>query len=375
MTITKDRTEVSLLPLWNWIKSILTPNQNKSHSYQSKHRPKHHPIIKNRVSSPAPTTTSKINRPKNSDNSTEESVNSVLETHERPDSLLVILYLDERHKMLLQPQVIGGQIGNPINFQVQQIDNYSMTGIDGYTANFPSEYAIMTLRFSKQHGKPVISYAIDYDTNNLLAPPDYHEGLLNEPFSIEPTKINHYKLIRVQGQMIGAFNQQVQAVFAFYRQQDWQTVQEVGIYIKLNKQKTIFNEPDGDQQTYTFPKNSIWRVFREIVKVDGTTWYNLGGPQWLTSNWTIIRTQPMQPALDTKLHSFHAVATQLDASIDFVQNESVNYYDQPYGQIIGKLAHGTKVKIIEQLRDEQKLLWYRLDNNGIISEKYIKLTK
>lgn len=83
----------------------------------------------------------------------------------------------------------------------------------------------------------------------------------------------------------------------------------------------------------------------------------------------------MQPALDTKLHSFHAVATQLDASIDFVQNESVNYYDQPYGQIIGKLAHGTKVKIIEQLRDEQKLLWYRLDNNGIISEKYIKLTK
>ena len=52
----------------------------------------------------------------------------------------------------------------------------------------------------------------------------------------------------------------------------------------------------------------------------------------------------MQPALDTKLHSFHAVATQLDASIDFVQNESVNYYDQPYGQIIGKLAHGTKVR-------------------------------
>ncbi|GAK48302.1 hypothetical protein LOSG293_240190 [Secundilactobacillus oryzae JCM 18671] len=266
-----------------------------------------------------------------------------------------------------------GQLGDVINFDVQPTTSYTLSAISGYTQHFPAEYAIMTLQFERQFGQPVIYYQIDYDTNEILAYPTIISGRIGESFEMVPPVAKGYNLIRVQGSSRGRFTDKVHPIFAFYRKEAWQTVKNVNFYIELKRALQPFDEPDGQKQAINLPAKSVWRVFQQITKVDGTIWYNIGGAEWLTAKYTASHTHPMKPELTYAGMRFHSNPLALTGQIDFVAGRSVTTYDQPYGASIGKLADGEKVNITHILRDDQGLHWYQLDTGAVLLATYIKV--
>lgn len=62
---------------------------------------------------------------------------------------------------------------------------------------------------------------------------------------------------------------------------------------------------------------------------------------------------------------------EFNARIDFVPRKSTAIFDAPYGVVVNKVRHDTKVKITNRI-DEPGITWFKIDGLGWITNLYVK---
>ncbi|MCH4171629.1 MAG: SLAP domain-containing protein [Lactobacillus sp.] len=57
--------------------------------------------------------------------------------------------------------------------------------------------------------------------------------------------------------------------------------------VKVNNSATLYSNAGSGNTGRTLDKNTEWRYF-ETQDVNGTTWYNLGGDQWVSGGQVTV---------------------------------------------------------------------------------------
>ncbi|WP_203649223.1 MucBP domain-containing protein [Secundilactobacillus yichangensis] len=318
-----------------------------------------------------PITDQSADDPKPQNSPVEQPTEKPVET--QPESaVMLVLYLDEQNHSLTKPQWLIGRLGEKIHFTPRHIDNYLLFHIIGFTTLFASPYRIMTLQYTKKLGHPVIMYAIDYDTREMVASPVIQTGAVNQPFAFSRTVVDGFHLIKASRPLTGHFTEKAQTIVVMLRRDSWTAVQRINIFVQLLDSTQILDQPDGQAYSYEFPKNSVWRAFVRVNTQNGETWFNLGGPQWINGKDV---TQTDKPA-HQQIGQQRAVAfkpIKQSAVIDFVSNHSLHTYDQPNGQAVKLIADGTQVQLTGECTDDNQLKWYRMADGNVILAQYVKL--
>lgn len=289
------------------LKRLLTKNRPQTPARHRKHVkkpgiPPRRPINHNRQSQ-APVQSQPTNQPTSNE--------QPLQTTTSISAAVLVLYLDDANEPLAQPQWLHGEIGERLHFRPQQFDDYLLYHIIGFTTTFTNPYQIMTLQFTKKLGHPVVLYPTDYDTGELLGPPVTQSGHLNDPFAFALPEIDGYHMIKANRPLTGHFTNQAQVIVVMLRRSNWSSVQRVNLYVQVLYDTLIVDLPAGDPYDFEFPQNSIWRAFIRINTVHDGTWYNLGGPQWISGKNVQLTEKPPSHKLALKPRSSLRLSTHL----------------------------------------------------------------
>lgn len=298
-------------------------------------------------------------------------------THAQPDATLVVRLVDTHDRPLQPALILTGRLGTPVHLATPQIPGYTFLRIDGLTQDFTSAYGLTTIIYQRKWGHPIITYLVDYDSGQLLALPQVVRGQLNTDFHLTPPPITGYHIFQAQGDQQGQFGPTAQRMIYLYRRDAWQTVQRVRQYVTLTADHQVYDEPAGRTYGYQFPATSLWRLFAIITLTDQSVWYNLGGNQWLNAvdtdrheHWS--RTLQLPP----KITTWQTQAdTQLAGVVDYVPNDAVTIYREPYGEVAGQLANGELLDIRRRLVDDQNLVWYQVGPEAYINARYVRLAQ
>lgn len=356
------------MAFFDQLKRLLTKNRPQTPARHRKHVKKpgitpHRPTNHNRQSQP-PIQSQPTSQPTSNE--------QPLQTTTSISAAVLVLYLDDANATLAQPQWLHGEIGERLHFRPQQFDDYLLYHIIGFTTTFTNPYQIMTLQFTKKLGHPVVLYPTDYDTGELLSPPITQSGHLNDPFAFALPEIGGYHMIKANRPLTGHFTNQAQVIVVMLRRSNWSSVQRVNLYVQVLYDTVIVDLPAGDPYDFEFPQNSIWRAFIRINTVHDGTWYNLGGPQWISGKNVQLTEKPPLPQISAqtkvKFTTFHASGT-----INYVTDQKLHTYVTPNGQAAQQLTDGTTVQITGRFKDNNQITWYRLDDNSVIQTHYVLL--
>ncbi|KRM72238.1 hypothetical protein FC34_GL001223 [Lacticaseibacillus brantae DSM 23927] len=114
------------------------------------------------------------------------------------------------------------------------------------------------------------------------------------------------------------------------------------------------------------PHGSQWKVFK-AVSVDGQTWYNLGGNQWISAQYTLDNAPSGSESTDTVNGS---------VTVNYVPNASIavwNTYTDGR-QVTGKfLPNGTSWRTAKKVTYNGQT-WYNVGGNQWLQGKYVTFT-
>lgn len=287
-------------------------------------------------------------------------------------SQVTFFYLDENHQIIKSPDILVGNRGESFHFKLPRFKNHYLVAIDHFTNHFLAYDQDVTLHFAVKEGLPVMVYTVDFDTGQILQPVKIISDKMGQKYEITAPKIDHFRVINSTGKKYGLFDNRTHGIIFYYRKEDWETVQPVAYFVRLNKHHLVFNEPNGYQLKTGLPANIIIKVFARIDTSNNKSWLNIGGFEW-------IENQHLEPS-DPPIHNLIASMTKtsrnrvmLTGAVDFVPGQSISTFDKPYGKQAGKLLDGTKISIIATIVDDQNLIWYELENHQVIPKGYIKI--
>ncbi|GAX05212.1 hypothetical protein IWT25_00516 [Secundilactobacillus pentosiphilus] len=297
---------------------------------------------------------------------------SKLAESQAASAVMLVLYMDDQNHSLAKPQWLTGRLGEKIHFAPRKIDHYLLFHVIGFTTVFASPYRIMTLQYTRKLGHPVIMYAVDYDTREMVASPVIQTGAVNQPFAFSKAAIDGYHLIKASRPLTGHFTDQAQTIVVLLRRDTWTSVQQINIFVRLLDSTPVLNQPDGQPHRYEFPKDSVWRAFVRVNTKNGETWFNLGGPQWINGKDVTETNRPVNLQI-TQRQPVKFKPMDQAAVIDFVAGRSLHTYDRPNGQAIKLIADGTPIQLTGEYTDENQLRWYRLADDAVIRAQYVKI--
>ncbi|WP_268912714.1 MucBP domain-containing protein [Lentilactobacillus sp. SPB1-3] len=286
---------------------------------------------------------------------------------------VTIFYLDANGNFLHDPDILVGKSGTVLNLRLPKFDDYILVDVDGFSNRFKDNDQSITFYYTLKFAAPIKIYSIDLDTSAMLSPVSMVSGKLNQLYDISAPKVAGYKVTNSIGKKYGYFSTQSHDVVFYYRHEQWQTVQPVEYYIRLQSTHSVYERPNGNTALKSqLPNGLIIKVFLKVVTQDNQTWYNIGGTQWINGSQSIISDAPteIEAVRITKLIS---QSTELSGYIDYVDEKMVNLYDQPYGHTVQRVANGTQVKITRILIDDQQIKWYLLGQKAVIPARYVIL--
>lgn len=281
-----------------------------------------------------------------------------------------LFYVDRDGKDLREPDILVGESGTKLNLKLPDFPDYILEDTDNFTNWFDVTDQKIVFHYSLKLAAPVKVYTVNYDTAEMLRPVSMVTGKLKQLYEISAPEIPGYRVTNSTGKKYGYFDHEGHDVTFYYRHDQWETVQPVEYYVKLNTAHTVYEYPHGEALRTKMPKGLIIKVFLKIDMKDQQTWYNIGGAQWITGDDVALSSAPSEIDAEdvTKLQSS---LTMLDGYIDFLDNKTVDVYDKPYSKVITTLENGTPVKIESTILDDQNIKWYSLKGIGVIPARYV----
>lgn len=136
----------------------------------------------------------------------------------------------------------------------------------------------------------------------------------------------------------------------------------------------LWSQP-GTQLTGRYlPTGSKWRVFK-YTTINGQRWYNLGGDQWISAQYSVLNTgneqhSDMQPQRPQNIRTISEHGT---LRINYLMNQSVNVYSAPGANATGKhLPNNTYWKYYKVAKYNGQD-WYNLGGNQWVLGQYIQI--
>lgn len=283
---------------------------------------------------------------------------------------IIVLFLSQQGKQIADPEVIDGNLGQPVDIKFRQFKNYHLIGIHGYTLSFVHQHAVVTLNYEKALGGSVWALCRDYINSNLLTDPQFYQGKIGEAYSVSIPQIRNYIFMRAEGQLEGKFSSEQKLITLFYKNASWTDVYPDSGLLKMLRETSCYSDIEGEKLDTPLAAGSIWRTFYHVDLVNGARWYNLGGSIWVKSSRNLTFVSPYkdeQP--DDSLANMTDVNSQ--ATIDFIPGKSVMVFNRPCGKKIASVGNGLLVGLSKYCRADG-MDWFFIKERGWIPAIYLK---
>ncbi|GMA69362.1 hypothetical protein GCM10025879_06080 [Leuconostoc litchii] len=223
---------------------------------------------------------------------------------------------------------------------------------------------------------PVWVYYKSIATNDDLCEPKRIDGKTGTSYDINPTSINDYQYIDSSEELSGRFESKPKTIKLYYRPQTWQAVHRINMYIETLTDVHIFQTPDEhlSENVGYLNSNTFWATHVRAITGNGQFWYQVGYKHWIRYDATQIKLSDVAPEIENINYFDDAEknkSTQPNAVVNFLPDQFLEVYAEPYGLPIGSTSDGDFVTIIKEIHDDNEIVWYRLANKGWINSIYI----
>lgn len=223
-------------------------------------------------------------------------------------------------------------------------------------------------------GNPVWVYYIDIDSGDNIIVPQLLRGLEGCKYHVDKKEFPHYRFVKTVGMADGTFDMQRRDVKLYYRKQSWQNVEDVHLYLHLDKTTQVYDTVNGISVHDPLPAGIVVKAFRRVNTEDGDTWYELGAGQWAKyENMRVVQNPFANETIPSKLTDQLTIMPLkgVQGTIDYLPNKEVDIFDAPYGKKIGTVPDGQRVNISGQLNDNGEITWYQIGDKQFITGNYV----
>ncbi len=287
-------------------------------------------------------------------------------------SKITIFYVDQNNQPLRKPDILVGFSGDTYHITLSKFKNHYLAFVDNFTTRFTDQDQEITFHYSLRIGQPIQIFYIDYDSRQIIKKTNIISGQIGTTYRVSSEEIPGFRPINSIGKTYGIFSAKPTNIVFLYRKNNWQTVQKVNYYVKLNTQHQVFSNPEGAILPTPIPQNQIIKVFASVKSTSKTTWLNIGGPEWIKNEQVEMSNPPENIYIDQMTKTSRS-SSNLSGWVDFVDGKFVPLFNKPYGTMVNQIKNGTKIQIIATISDDQGLIWYELLNHTIISSSYVKI--
>lgn len=290
------------------------------------------------------------------------------------DALILVHHLDVDGHELQAPDMIAGYIGDEIHLPNVDISGYHLVHIDGLTRWFTAPQARLVLTYERQAGQPVWAYAYDIDQRQLIGLPAMTRGPLGTPYQVTAPTVAGFKLLRSVGDLTGEYTTSSKTVLFFYRNQNWRQTDLSTGFVQIRQQTRVFPYPGATMTNYltTLQVGSVYKTYLRVQLNAGDTWYNIGDNQWIPETQVqLTNGDQLLPRLPLSYRTRDQRQVQQTGIVSFVPGKAVHTYIEPYGRYLTTVADGEKVTLTERLVDDNRVVWYRLQNLGYLPGRYL----
>ncbi|WP_105956316.1 MucBP domain-containing protein [Apilactobacillus quenuiae] len=283
-----------------------------------------------------------------------------------PLNSMKIHYIDENGKKLAKDEILFGPKNTRNNYIIPSFKNYVIYNITGNLKYFIDNNDVF-IEYQKLYGKPINIFFINFENYLLVKSPEIKIGKINSLYQITPPKINGYTNISHSGNLNGSFSNNVQSIIFYYKKRDWLKLSHENFYIKTNQITTVFDKAETSKTIGTIPQNSIWKIFAQLQKHD-SIWLNIGSDQWIMDKNFKKVYYPFGKRLNNtknwQIKKVHSTA--------LLKRTRIQVFNYPGGEIIDYNIKNKKVTITSSILDDQKILWYEINNLYYIKSSDIK---
>ncbi|BDZ30520.1 MucBP domain-containing protein [Lactiplantibacillus sp. WILCCON 0030] len=290
------------------------------------------------------------------------------------EALILVHHLDATGHELQAPDMIAGYVGDEIHLPAVNITGYHLVNINGLTRWFTKPQAQIVLTYERQAGQPVWAYAYDIDQRQLIGLPTMTRGPLGTAYQVMAPTVAGFKLLRSVGDLTGEYTTTSKTVLFFYRNQNWHQTDLSTGYVQIRQLTPVFPNPGATSTTYltTLQPGSVYKTYLRVQLNDGDTWYNIGDNQWIPETQVqLTNGNQLLLKLPRGYRTRDAHQVQQTGIVSFVPGKQVHTYLEPYGRYLTTVTHGEKVILTERLVDDNRVVWYRIQNRGYLPGRYL----
>ena len=294
------------------------------------------------------------------------------------DATLLIIYKDEAHQALADPELVAGQLGAKFNLRFKNFKHYRLVKIQGFTSTFVDSYGIITLTYQRITAANIWVFCIDLDSRRFLTKPHFVNGLLGQPYALASPTIKNYRLLLAKGPIRGTFSDKQAVVTYYYRNNNIQDITYQPYFLEMLDFITCYDNPLGHLTSVTLAKGTVWKTFQTILLTDGQIWHCMGGSLWIKETATAFK-KITGPTKKSALNYQAAIKLPYSqpinqlATINFVPHKQVTSYERPFGRPSQQFTHNQQVLITATLQS-YNITWYQLNHTSWITSQYLKIS-
>jgi len=289
-------------------------------------------------------------------------------------ALIVVHHVDTTGHDLQTPEMIAGTIGDEIHLPSANLAGYHLVNIDGLTRWFTRERAQITLTYAREAGQPIWVYAYDIDQRQLIGLPVMHRGRLGDQYQLTAPTVAGFKLLRSVGDLTGEYTTTSKTVLFFYRNANWQQTDLSAGFVQIKSRTKVYPYPGATttDRWVVLPVGAIYKTYMRVQLTTGETWYLLGSDQWIgESHVQLTSSSLLLPATPPAYKTRHHKQVRQTGVVSFVPGKPVHTYLEPYGRYLTTVTHGETVNLTERLVDDNRVVWYRIQDRGYLPGRYL----
>ena len=227
-------------------------------------------------------------------------------------------------------------------------------------------------------GNPIWVYYTDIDTNENLTVPQLLQGYMGQTYQVAQKDFPNYRFVKSEGDLTGTFDMSQRRVHLYYRKDNWGEVQDIEMYLRLDANTPVFDNPNGMQVGAPIPEGIVIKAFHRVATTSGEFWYEIGSDQWIKYDQMEVVDNPFKAEdqdFQSKLNEQMSVIPMkpTKATIDYLPHRSIDVYDQPYGEKVNELPNGQIITIYGKMSDNGEITWYKVGEQQFITGTYVKL--
>jgi len=290
------------------------------------------------------------------------------------EALILVHHIDAAGNELQAPDMIAGIVGDEIHLPDVSIAGYHLVKIDGLTRWFTAPQARIILTYERQTGQPVWAYAYDIDQRQLIGLPTMTRGPLGTAYEVTAPTVAGFKLLRSVGDLTGEYTTTSKTVLFFYRNQSWRQTDLSTGFVQIRTVTRVFPYPGATTTNYptSLQPGSVYKTYMRVQLNDDTTWVTIGDNQWIPeSQVQLTNGNQLIPKLPLGYRTRNKHQVQQTGRVSFVPGKKVHTYLEPYGRYLTTVTDGERVTLTERLVDDNRVVWYRLQNRGYLPGRYL----